>query len=99
MCLRWQKAGWKCLGHSSFIFYLLRGWEEQPQFAALGKHAYQEYDRRVPGKAIYLSPTLGSETLFMGAGGGVLEQAGSSHFERCSDQKGQHNVMGNCAFL
>lgn len=37
--------------------------------------------------------------LFPGAGGGVLEQARSSHYERCSDQKEQHDVMGNYAFL
>lgn len=35
----------------------------------------------------------------MGTGGRVLQQAGSSHFERGSDQKGQQHVMGNRAML
>lgn len=98
MCLRQQNANREHLGHSSFVFGLL-GWDGQPQCAALGRRTYQEGGHRVPSKAIYLSPTSGSESLFTGAGGGVLEQAGSSHFERCSDQKGQHNVMGKRAFL
>ena len=32
-------------------------------------------------------------------GGGVLGTDESSHLERCSDQKGQHDVLGNCAAL
>lgn len=63
----------------------LRDWEGQPP--------------SVPGKAIYLSPPSGAGTVFMETGRGVLERAGSSHFERCSVQKRQHDVMGNCAFL
>lgn len=77
----------------------LRGWEGQPQSAVLGKLAYQHCGHQVPDKAIYLSPTSGTESLFMETEGGVLEQAGSSRFERCSVQKGQHDVMGNGAFL
>lgn len=77
----------------------LRGWEGQPPSAVLGKHAYQHRGHQVPGKAIYLSPPSGAEAVFMETEPGVLERAGSSHFERCSVQKGQHDVMGNCAFL
>lgn len=71
----------------------------QPGFAALGKHVYQECGHQVPSKALCLSPTASSATLFMGTGGAVLEQTGSPRFERCSNQKGQHDVMGNRAFL
>lgn len=77
----------------------LEGQEVWPQFAVLGEHTYQECGHWVPGKAIYLNPSSSDTTLFTGTGGGVLQQTGSSHFERCSNQKGQHDVMGNCAFL
>lgn len=30
------------------VFYLLRAWEEHPEFAALGKHAYQEQGHWAP---------------------------------------------------
>lgn len=75
--------------------YLFKGWE----FAALGSQAYQECGHRLPGKAVYPSPPSGGETPCRGTGGGALGQTGSSRFERCSDQKGQHDVMGNRAFL
>lgn len=46
MCLRWQRAGREHSRHTSFVFSLLRTWEEQPEFAALGKHAYREWGHR-----------------------------------------------------
>lgn len=48
MCLRWQRAGREHSCHTSFVFYLLRAWEEWPEFAALGKHAYWEQGHRAP---------------------------------------------------
>lgn len=88
MCLRWEKAGRERGGRSSSVFYLLSGWEGQPQFAILGKHAYQECGRQVPGEAIYLSPTSGGETLFMETGGGVLEQGGLPTLKGAQTRKG-----------
>lgn len=41
MCLRWQKAG---AFAKQFNFLSLEGKVEQPEFAALGKLAYQEHD-------------------------------------------------------
>lgn len=46
MCLRWQKAGREHSCHTSFVFYLLRAWEEWPGFAVLGTPAYQERGHR-----------------------------------------------------
>ena len=41
-----QGAGREHSHHTSFVFSLLRAWEEQPEFVALGKHAYRERGHR-----------------------------------------------------
>lgn len=63
MCLRWQRVGREHSLHISFVFSLLRAWEEQRELAALGKHAYRERGHR----ASYITRC----SFIYGAGGSV----------------------------